>query len=81
MPVGSRAAFAIGEYDGEDDDDPNVATTLVTEDQAGEFWGFMDSQNKSLYGREQNHESQFHGFALNPVLEIMVLRCRLENSF
>ena len=25
MPAGSRA-FAIGEYNGEDDDDPNVAT-------------------------------------------------------
>jgi hypothetical protein len=35
-------------------------------------------QNKSLYGREQNHESQFHGFALNPFLEFMVLRRRLE---
>jgi hypothetical protein len=40
----------------------------------------MVSQNKSLYGREQNHESQFHGFAVNPVLEIMVLRCWLENN-
>ena len=79
MPAGSMA-FAIGEYNGEDDDDPNVATALVTEDQAGEFWGFMVSQNKSLYGREQNHESQFHGFALNPVLEFMDSRCRLENN-
>ena len=26
MPVGSMVAFAIGEYSGEDDDDPNVAT-------------------------------------------------------
>ena len=26
MPVGSRLAFDIGEYNGEDDDDPNVAT-------------------------------------------------------
>ena len=40
----------------------------------------MVSQNKSLYGRQQNHESQFHGFALSPVLEFMVLRCRLENN-
>ena len=26
MPAGSMIAFAIGEYSGEDDDDPNVAT-------------------------------------------------------
>ena len=41
----------------------------------------MVPQNKNLYGREQNRESQFHGFALRilkPVLEFMVLRCRLE---
>ena len=38
----------------------------------------MVLQNKDLYGREQNRESQFHGFALNRVLEFMVSRCRLE---
>ena len=36
--------------------------------------------NKFLYGclLVRNDESQFHGFALKPVLEFMVLRCWLE---
>jgi hypothetical protein len=53
-----------------------IKSDSLTEDQAAEFWWFMVSQNLFLYGRERNHESQFHGFALNRVLEFTVSRCR-----
>ena len=46
MPVGSMVAVAIGEYSGEDDDDPNVATrdrrAPPQESTAPWWWGTSD---------------------------------------
>jgi hypothetical protein len=46
MPVGSMVAFAIGEYSGEDDDDPNVATRDMRAPPQGStapwWWGTSD---------------------------------------
>ena len=47
MPAGSRA-FAIGEYSGEDDDDPNVATRDKRAPPQGStapwWWGASDGR-------------------------------------
>ena len=48
MPVGSRLAFDIGEYNGEDDDDPNVATRDGRAPPQGStaprWWGASDGR-------------------------------------
>ena len=63
MSAGSMVAFAIGEYSGEDDDDPNVATrdgrAPPQGSMAPRWWGTSDGGRGGTRGGQA--PARLHG--------------------